>query len=79
MSSPTRSDGEAVASTSSSENPPLDRVVDPIDDLVTFDIDSVDLAKGYFLSTFFIGTTTASGSVVAAVSLYPTKGTQTNL
>ena len=69
MSSPTNSDGEAVASTSNPENPFLDPVVNPIDDLVLFDIDSVDLPKGYFLSPFFIGMMTASGLAVAAVSI----------
>ena len=68
------SDSEAVASTNP-EKPSLDPVVSPVNDVVAFDIDSADLPKGYFISPFFIGTMTASGLAVAAVST-PPKGTQ---
>jgi len=61
MSQPASNDGDRVASTSNPGKTLLDHVVDPVNDLATFDIDLADLPKGYFLSPFFIGTMTASG------------------
>jgi hypothetical protein len=78
MSHPASSDSEAVASTSLHEKP-SEPVVNPVSDVAIFDIDSADLPKGYFYSAFFIGTMTASGLAVTAVSTYPARGTQKKL
>ena len=65
MSHNATSDGEAVAPTALPEKISPDPVVA---DVKTFDIDSQDLPKGYYLSPLFIGTLIASGLSVMAVS-----------
>ncbi|KAE9382147.1 MFS general substrate transporter [Stipitochalara longipes BDJ] len=74
MSHPTKSDGEAVTSTSLNEKPSGEAVaVNPINDElgVLFDIDSTELPPGYFLTPFFIGTMVASGlAVMSGVGIF---------
>lgn len=65
MSNHTGSDAEAIASTTFTEKTPQDAV---ITDLTAFDIDSQNLPKGYYYSPLFLGTVTASGLSVMAVS-----------
>jgi len=64
MSDKAGSDGEAIAPTSLPEKVTPEPVVV---DVVTFDIDSQDLPKGYYRSPLFIGTLIAQGLSVAAV------------
>lgn len=65
MSRHNGSDAEAIASETSPEKRGRDAA---ITEFKTFDIDSQDLPKGYFLSPLFLGTLTAAGLSVMAVS-----------
>jgi hypothetical protein len=65
MSNHTGSDAEAIASTSFTEKTPEEAVITA---LPGFDIASGNLPKGYYYSPLFLGTLTASGLSVMAVS-----------